>query len=375
MPKPERDGLKMSNLRGIMEEAVARQGVISFARFMELALYCPNFGYYECQDVSPGQKGDFFTSVSTGALFGELLACQFADWLDLLPGKRRQILEAGAHDGRLAADILHWLQANRPDLFGSLDYWILEPSAIRRQSQEKTLHTSGLAARVKWSDSWTTLPKSGVRGIIFSNELLDALPVHRLGWDARQRKWFEWGVALHDGGFIWTRVPKSRESKIPATHLKLPPALLQLLPDNFTTEVCPAAVRWWRRAARALKRGKLLTLDYGLMAEEFFAPQRKSGTLRAYHRHHQTHDVLARVGEQDITAHVNFTAIRDAGEAAGLRTESLLSQAQFFTAIVERMCAKSEAFRQWIPSRSREFQTLTHPEHLGQSFRVLVQER
>ncbi len=111
------------------------------------------------------------------------------------------------------------------------------------------------------------------------------------------------------------------------------------------------------------------------MAEQFFAPQRKSGTLRAYHRHHQTHDVLARVGEQDITAHVNFTAIRDAGEAAGLRTESLLSQAQFFTAIVERMCAKSEAFRQWIPSRSRQFQTLTHPEHLGQSFRVLVQER
>ena len=375
MPKPGRDALKMSNLRGIMEEAVARHGVISFARFMELALYCPNFGYYERQDVSPGQKGDYFTSVSAGALFGELLACQFAGWLDLLPGKRRQILEAGAHDGRLAADILHWLQANRPDLFSSLEYRILEPSAIRRQSQEKTLRASGLDARVKWSDSWTTLPRSGIRGIIFSNELLDALPVHRLGWDARQGKWFEWGVTLRDGAFAWTRMPKSRTSKFPTTLLDPSPSLLQLLPDGFTTEICPAAVRWWRRAARALKCGKLLTLDYGLMAEEFFAPHRKSGTLRAYHRHHQNDDLLARVGEQDITAHVNFTVIRDAGEATGLRTESLLTQAQFLIAIVERMCAKSEAFRDWIPSRSRQFQTLTHPEHLGQSFRVLVQER
>src|ERR1700722_2508418 len=122
----------MSNIREILKEELRREGTIFFARFMEVALYCPNFGYYERLDESPGRKGDFFTSVSVGPLFGELLAAQFADWR-AAANSPWQILEAGAHDGRLAGDILKWLRENAAEAFQRLEYWILEPSTLRRK--------------------------------------------------------------------------------------------------------------------------------------------------------------------------------------------------------------------------------------------------
>jgi len=374
VPKWGLSGPEMTNIRGILMEEVARKGAISFARFMELALYCPDFGYYERTDASPGRKGDYFTSVSAGSLFGQLLASQFAGWFEAMPANHRQIVEAGAHDARLATDIMQWFQAHRPDLTGSIAYTIMEPSARRRQSQQKTLSDSGLTAPVQWFDSWNSLQPAGVRGVIFSNELLDAMPVRRVGWDAKQRQWFEWGVTFHKDDFMWTRLPGD-PALIMDTRLTLPRELLDVLPDGFTTEVCPAAVDWWRQAARALQAGKLVAFDYGLTGGEFFTPERKDGTLRAYYHHHLTADLLARPGEQDLTAHVDFSAIQNAGEAEGLRTEEFGPQGRFLTRIVERMCASDAAFEPWISTRARQFQTLTHPEHLGRTFRVLVQGR
>jgi SAM-dependent MidA family methyltransferase len=212
-----------------------------------------------------------------------------------------------------------------------------------------------------------------IRGIIFSNELLDALPVHRLGWDAKERCWFEWGVGFAGGHFVWTRMSERIGS--PRFAIDVPPALLKVLPDGFTTEIGSAAAAWWREAAGWLRRGRLLTLDYGLSAEEFFAPHRAQGTLRAYHRHRLSDNVLANVGEQDITAHVNFTAIQSAGEAAGLKTTEFMSQAQFLTGIARRAWNVADGWGQWTPEQTRQFQTLVHPEHLGRPFRVLVQSR
>ena len=215
-------------------------------------------------------------------------------------------------------------------------------------------------------------------GIIFSNELLDALPVHRLGWDARERRWFEWGVAWKDGRFVWERMPRrgTECGEIAAVvGFNLPDELLGVLPDGFTTEICPAAETWWREAAALLSRGKLLTIDYGLSAGDFFKPERQDGTLRAYYRHHARGDILSNVGEQDLTAHVNFGAIQVAGEAAGLSTEAFHTQAQFLTDIARRVCLEGSAFGPWLPRHTRQFQTLTHPEHLGRAFRVLVQSR
>ena len=352
---------------------IAESGAIPFARFMALALYCPDCGYYEKEKDTLGQRGDFYTSVSVGSLFGELLAYEFAQWLQELPmaDGRLRIVEAGAHDGKLARDIAGWLCHHRGQLFERVEYLIIEPSTRRQAWQRETLKEFG--SKVRWSRDLSTSAPSTICGVIFSNELLDAMPVRRLGWDAKRREWFEWGVAFDRDQFVWARMPAILE---PSSLVFYPSRdLANVLPDGFTTEVCPDADVWWRLAARALRHGKLLTLDYGLGAEEFFTPQRANGTLRACHRHRFVDDVLANPGEQDLTAHVNFTAIQRAGEAVGLKTEALVSQAKFLTGIAQRAWAEGSDFGSWTQERTRQFQTLTHPDHLGRPFKVLLQSR
>src|SRR5438093_2523833 len=379
---------------------------------MELALYCPVYGYYEREQDTIGRRGDFYTSVSVGSLFGELLAWQFADWLEeaggvssqssvrrpqgsalqrtTAPGLRSgraiwltpQIVEAGAHEGRLAKDILGRLRERRPALAERLEYWILEPSARRRALQERTL--GALVGQVHWASDLEQLSqsqKTGITGIIFSNELLDSFPVHRLGWDAQQRAWFEWGVTVRDGQFSWIRLrptmplnadPESLAKMscdvLPntlqnSTTPPLQPSASLELPNEFSIEVCPAAEQWWRAAARVLQRGKLLTIDYGLTAEELLLPERTQGTLRAYQGHHVSSDLLASPGQQDLTAHVNFPAIQAAGESAGLNTEAFLTQEQFLTRIAAQVWKGEPGFGEWFAQRTRQFQTLVHPEH------------
>jgi SAM-dependent MidA family methyltransferase len=361
----------------IIRREIAEHGVLSFARFMELALYCPNSGYYETKKDSPGRRGDFYTSVSAGGLFGQLLAFQFSEWLADIQTLNPQpstlnIVEGGAHDGALAKDILTWLQSARPELFGQIEYGIIEPSARRREWQGETL--KNFAPCVRWFADLENLSRvtrrSSLRGIIFSNELLDAMPVRRFGWDAKNKKWFEWGVALEGEKFCWAKIPNP-DARPRSPH----PALGEVLPDGYIIETCPAAEKWWRAAANILEHGRLLTIDYGLTGDELFSPGRTQGTLRAYFRHHATDDLLASVGEQDLTAHVNFSAIQSAGEACGLKTETLSTQAQFLTRIAEKIFKNPESFGEWGAKSTRQFQTLTHPEHLGRAFHVLIQSR
>ena len=370
---------------------------------MELALYCPIYGYYEREKDIIGRGGDYFTSVSVGSLLGELLAFQFAEWLAESPVRSAaprapsvegeggagtsvmQIVEAGAHDGRLARDILAWMREHRPAIYQGLEYWIVEPSEQRRTWQKGAL--APFAVKLHWVKQLPELLSAptrsatnrhllpAVRGIIFSNELLDAMPAHRLGWDAKERMWYEWGVTLEGGRFVWARLPANTESSMGNWPLGIGSKLLEVLPDGFTVEVSPAAERWWREAASVLECGRLVTIDYGLTADEFIVPERKEGTARAYSHHQASRDVLADPGEQDITAHVNFTAIQTAGESAGLRTDAFVTQAQFLTGIAARAWKDGASLGAWTPERTRQFQTLTHPEHLGQSFRVLVQSR
>ncbi len=389
---------------------IANHGAIPFARFMELALYCPDYGFYEREPDNIGQRGAFFTSVSVGKVFGELLAWQFADWLTTLrlrpercgtgqPHQPLLIIEAGAHGGDLARDILTWLSSHRVDLFSELAYVIIEPSARHRQWQQTTL--ADFQGRIRWVSHLQELlppalprshvPPGGLCAIIFSNELLDSFPVHRLTWDARQRAWFELGVTFKAGRFTWTRLggadealfsdlpvgPAANPSALPAS----PPGELDLssvLPDGFTLEVCPAAVDWWRQTASILQSGKLLTLDYGLTEDERLRPEQPQGTLRAYYRQHLAPDVLENPGEQDITAHVDFSALIKAGEDAGLTTEAFCSQGQFLTSILamsnQPITAEgNKPLGNWGTKQLRQFQTLIHPEHLGQIFRVLIQ--
>jgi len=355
---------------------------------MELALYCPVCGYYEKEEDTIGRGGDYYTSVSVGSLFGELLAFQFSGWLEThtqseipasLPTISRtggaQIVEAGAHRGELAGDILRWMRQQRPAVFQGLVYWIIEPSDRRRQRQRETL--AQFATKVRWARTLSELPSPArVQRIILANELLDAFPVHRLGWDAKRRDWFEMGVTLKDGRFVWTQLPALTPDLASCASLPVPSTqLAAVLPDGFTVELCPAAEKWWRSAASVLERGRLVTMDYGLTAEEFLAPERTGGTLRGYHHHQLNSNVLADPGMQDITAHVNFAAIQAAGEGAGLRTEAFVTQTQFLTQIAAGIWRGEGSFGAWTARHTRQFQTLTHPDHFGRAFRVLVQER
>jgi SAM-dependent MidA family methyltransferase len=363
----------VNKLFEIIRAEAASRGILTFARFMELALYCPDYGYYEQQKDNIGRHGDFITSVSTGELFGQLLAFQFAEWLEELriANHELRIIEAGAHDGKLAKDILTWLQSNHPKLFGQIEYLIIEPSARRQEWQKETLKQ--FAPRVRWLSQFNDPIIQRFDGIIFSNELLDAFPVQRFGWDAKNKKWFEWGVAVEDEKFVWAKMLKSKLD-LPSSIFHLPSSLLAVLPDGYTIETSPAAENWWRAAAGILQRGKLLTIDYGLTDDELFLPQRKNGTLRGYFRHRSADDLLANVGEQDLTAHVNFSAVQKIGEEAGLKTESFSTQPQFLTQILANT-QQDKNLGEWNASRARQFQTLTHPEHLGRAFRVLIQSR
>ncbi len=365
----------MSEVAQIIAEEIRTRGPMTFRRFMELALYCPVCGYYEKEGDNIGAAGDYYTSVSVGSLFGEMLGFQFAEWLSegkVPMGERRmQIIEGGAHGGKLAADILEWLRRERVELFAGLEYCIVEPSGRRRESQQRRL--GDFSGKVRWAGRPSELrgigDRAGVRGVMFCNELLDAMPVRRLGWDAGRREWFEWGVRMEGGRFGWTRMPAGNGGLVTDDGLK------EVLPDGFTLEVGTAAEEWWREAARVLESGRLMTIDYGLGAEELFAPERPEGTLRGYRAHRGSRDVLADPGDQDMTAHVNFGAIRAAGEAAGLKTEAEVTQAQFLTAIAGRIWQGRRSFGEWTAERRRQFQTLTHPEHLGRAFRVLIQRR
>ena len=362
----------------IRSEAAACGGVLPFVRFMELALYAPGLGYYERGRAVVGRGGDFYTSASVGPVFGELLAFRFARWQaedDGPAGGASQIIEAGAHDGRLARDILAWLRIWRPALAGRIRYTLCEPSSVRRAWQAETL--AGFSGQVDWiSDIREARSgRGGIRGVVFANELLDAFAVHRLGWDAASGRWFEWGVEPVDEGFRWARVASGKSAVPEAAWPRLPGGLLGALPDGFTTEVCPAASAWWRDATDALDQGRLLTFDYGLRVEEFFLPQRAGGTLRGYQRHRSATDLLAGPGDQDLTSQVDFSALVAVGEQSGATTECFTTQRRWLTEAMAETLAPDAGFAAWDASRVRQFQTLTHPEHLGRAFSVLCQRK
>lgn len=381
-------------LTALIRDRIRRDGPLTYAVFQQMALSTPGLGYYDQQSHSPGRQGDFYTSVSVGPLFGELLARQFADWLtagempqkpcsaggkmagDLPP----RLLEAGAHDGKLAGDILAWLRRARPSLYDRIEYWIMEPSERQRSWQQERL--AEFSGRVRWLAEWEQVPSLGWEGIVFSNELLDSFPAHRLGWDASRHSWFEWGVRETPDGLGWCRMelPSNSPANGVATPAgwseDLPDNLLNQLPDGFTIEISPATANWWRNAARALRRGWLVTLDYGLAAFDFLQPHRVQGTARAYRSHQVTADLLAAPGDQDLTAHVNWTVLQTVGEAEGLHTLELVSQQKFLLRVVQSVeDAPMEARQVWTLEQRRQLRTLTHPEFLGTRFQVLVQTR
>ena len=359
-------------LKSIIDETIARQGPISTAQFMELALYHPLHGYYEAEGRI-GKSGDFITSVSVGDLFGALLCEQLRQWTKEQGDECPIWVEAGAHDGRLACDILNHCRRHHPQTYERVRYLIMEPSETRRCRQKRRLERH--SSKVEWMKSWEECRQRSISGVIFSNELLDAFPVERVCWDAANRIWRRWGVTAKEGNLHWCILPEPFSSLATGLGGEFSEEIFEHLPDGFTTEVGVAASHWWRQAASRLAVGYLFTIDYGLAAQEFFAPCRRQGTLRAYSQHRQTLNLLENPGQQDLTSHVNYTALLEAGQSKGLETVGIQSQEKFLTDILRRLSKDGRLADVLTSSRIRQLQSLIHPDHFGRSFSVLIQKR
>lgn len=373
----------MTTAADLIRHEIRKRGPIPFVDYMGLALYAADAGYYE-RPGRVGREGDFFTNVSVGRLFSEMVACQIREWLSSMEKRipradvpKWQLVECGSNDGVLGIEVVEALFNSTESGLRPVELVFLEPSPTRQRWQQENVarrnEARGTTIPVRWCSNWSEL--GTVHGVVFSNELLDAFPCRRVAWDAAARRWREMGVGLEGDRFVWRPMPVDDDREVLADpHLDLPDGLLDVLPDGFTTELNPAAVDWWRSAAGSLGEGWLMAFDYGLTREEFFMPQRSEGTLRAYSRHQLKADVLERPGEQDLTAHVNFTAIEQAGIAVGLATDVFDFQGRFLTRVAQKIWAAPGAVA-WDARRIAQFKTLVHPEHMGRSFRVLAQKR
>ncbi len=360
-------------LEAIIADGIAREGPMGLERFMELALYHPEWGYYERAN-GIGRTGDFVTGVSVGELFGILLAERFSRWSLEVAAKEISWVECGAHDGRLAQDVLDHCRRRHPRIYDRLAYRIIEPSARRKRIQRRRLEAH--RHRVRWHGSWQELPVVGVEGVLFSNELLDAFPVDSIQWDATRRRWYRRGILYRDAAFRWCRFPEPLDGFRLGPFGDLPVRLLELLPHGFVTEVSRRAEAWWRAAASRLAAGYLVTFDYGLETEEFLQPGRRDGTLRAYREQRQSRDVLNSPGRQDLTSHVNFSALRSGGAAEGLTTVATVTQERFLTALLQELLERDGSGQDILtPARVRQWHSLTHPDHFGRAFSVLLQRR
>ncbi len=341
----------------IRREIAASGDWISFARYMELALYAPGLGYYTAGSHKLGEAGDFITAPELSPLFGRTLARQVAE---IMAYSAPHILELGAGSGKLAADMLAELE-----LLGSLpdSYAILEVSADLRARQQALLrkHLPHLLDRVHWLGA---LPEK-FSGAIVANEVLDALPVHLVHW--RDSAITERGVVANDNGFIWQERAISDAALFEA-------AQKISVPDDYVSEICVAGRGLINSLAQRLELGAMLFIDYGFGARELYHPQRSSGTLMCHYRHHAHDDPFFMPGLQDITAHVNFTDIAECGIDAGLELMGYTNQAFFLIncGITELLQNSSpENLRDYLPL-SAQLQKLTSPAEMGELFKVIA---
>lgn len=306
-------------LKGAILARIEREGPITFWDFMEMALYAPNLGYYTSRREKIGRSGDYVTSPEVSPIFGAMAGRQLREmWEALGRPAVFDAVEAGAGNGTLCRDILRWSRRAAPAFHAGLRYTIVETSAALVDRQRECLTAEGLAESVGWQADFP----EAVEGCILSNELLDALPVHRVVCQEGALR--EVYVASDGAAF--------REELRPLSTPEIESYFgrLGLLPgEGCYAEVNLAAPAWMRSAARSLRRGFLVTFDYGYEAGELYAPWRSRGTLLCFYRHNPGEDPYTRIGRQDITSHIDFTTVRRAGEEAGLRTLSLVRQSEF----------------------------------------------
>ena len=378
LPKQEGAGSSLPSLSSfsslstplaqLLAERIGATGPISFAEYMRECLYHPQFGYYSKAEAR--RFADYYTSVDVHPIFGRLVARQLSEMWEFLgrPGEFFAV-EAGAGAGRLAAQILDFAARELPDFYRALRYFAVEKSSARRERQRETLGKHLADGRATPA---AELPDGISAGCIFSNELLDAFPVHRV---CPKRGTLREIYVGYDG-------QRLREEIGPLTSPEIETYFQEqriTLREGQQAEVNLDAREWIRAAGRKLGRGFVLTVDYGHEAAELYNERHMRGTLLAYSAHHATEDFLERPGEQDLTAHVNFTALDMWGRCEGLARTGCVSQMAFLVAL-----GRGNEFADLYDAGAGEVErirarlmlkSLINAEGMGERFQVFIQHK
>ncbi|MFO0040577.1 MAG: class I SAM-dependent methyltransferase [Pseudomonadota bacterium] len=362
LPSPD-EAAHSARLSALLREEISRVGALDFARYMERVLYAPGLGYYSAGRTKFGAAGDFVTAPELGAVFARCVARALAPAL----GAGRCFLEIGAGSGAFAAAALaEWARLDTlPD-----EYLVLETSADLRQRQATTLaaRAPALAARVRWLDA---PPAAPWRGALFANEVVDALPVRMFCWRGAQGLFARAVDAAPDGGLRF--VERAADPGLWAAFgraIEDPDAL----PVPYVSEVLPRLPEWFAAVAGALAEGVALFIDYGYPRREYYLPQRAMGTLVCHYRHRAHADPLWMPGLCDLTAFVDFTALAEAGYAAGFVPACYASPARFLLAAGLAEIADTGAVADAVArlSLAQEIRTLTLPGEMGERFKALA---
>ncbi|MFW2438393.1 MAG: class I SAM-dependent methyltransferase [Arenicellales bacterium] len=364
---PEADKISAEHsykLASQIQQVIAEKGgAIPFSEFMHLALYAPAMGYYTAGQRRFGAEGDFITAPELGDVFGQCLARQVSQILEEIDAPC-DILEFGAGSGRLAVTLVNELEslAVLPD-----HYYILETSPDLQQRQREMLSEQlpQHIERFVWLDS---MPEQAFSGVVLANEVLDAMPVEMFAVDddgvAQQLL-----VETADEGFQWNCQPADGQLAEQIDKLELP--------AGYSSELNPAIKGWIEMIAQGLNQGVVLLIDYGFPAHEYYHPQRTGGTLMCHYRHHSHSNPLTLAGIQDITAHVDFTAVAEAALLSSLDVLGYTTQTNFLlgsglTDLVTAVDTDNEKITKEQMMKNHEIQLLTSPAEMGELFKFIA---
>jgi SAM-dependent MidA family methyltransferase len=360
-------------LRKFILSQIEERGPIPFSQFMEWCLYHPEYGYYQSKGARIGKEGDYYTSPCVHPLFGQLIAKQLSQMAEILRGETFEVVEIGGGRGFLCEDILDWAKKKSPVFYHRLKYHLLETAPHFLKEEKERLSEQERVGKVFWMDPQEFEDeKVQIQGCFLSNELVDAFPVHRVVLDHGNLK--EIYVFQKDGHFeeLWNEPSDSRI-------LDYFRSMNIILEEGQKAEVNLKGLEWIEKVGRSLKRGFVLTIDYGYLSHDLYAPHRREGTLLCYHQHRTSENPYERLGEQDMTSHVNFTSLIQKGEEVGLIFTGLVPQYHFLIGL--GILKEIESLGREM-SRIDELQLRLSLKHLiepeagmGEIFKVLIQHK
>lgn len=360
-------------LRRFILSQIEKQGPIPFSQFMEWCLYHPDYGYYRVERTTIGRDGDYYTGPCVHPLFGGLIAKQLSQMSDQMGGSTFGVVESGGGRGFLCEDVLRWAKENSPIFYQRLRYHLIETAPPFLREQRERLGEFIGEGKIFWieNDAFER-GKIQIEGCFLSNELLDAFPVHRVIFDQGSLKEV---YLTHQNNQLKELLGELSDSRI-ASYFQSMEISLQ---EGQRVEVNLKALDWMEKVARCLKKGFVLTIDYGYLAEELYAPYRREGTLLCYTQHQTSDHPYERLGEQDITSHVNFTSLIRKGEEVGLRFTGLVPQYQFLIALglLQEMEFLGREMSEMDALQLRlSLKHLIEPERgMGEVFKVLIQHK